>query len=336
MAKKLLPLLLICLFSVLTVDGIVTPIRYCLNCTDHFIENPAQIPALKVESNTELPEKPPIYTLTEPYQKSDDIAGIQSFLKTKGFYKGPIDGVYGPGTAEAVAAFREQEKLTAGNFVDDSFYAALSKIYEDEFLPPAQEINVKSGDPFIVISLTEHTLYLMEKEGIRGKFPVAIGKPSTPSPIGEWEITDKGAWGEGFGSRWLGLSVPWGIFGIHGTNRPYSVGAAISGGCFRMFNRDVIELYDLVKVGSKVFIIYEPFGVLGRGFQELYLGSRGSHVYFVQRRLRQLGLYKDNPDGIYGGNSIDAVKEFQKNNNLPVTGRVTASVYEKMGLIRFE
>ncbi len=335
MAKISLPLL-ICLFSVLSINGVVPTVHNDLYCTNHFNEKLPPAPALKVESNTGLPEKPPIYSLTEPYQKSDDIVGIQLFLKDKGFYNGPIDGVYGPQTAKAVAAFRKQEKLKAGNFVDDSFYAALSKIYEDEFLPPAQEINVKSSDPFIVISLTEHTLYLMEKEGIRGKFPVAIGKPSTPSPIGEWEITDKGAWGEGFGSRWLGLSVPWGIFGIHGTNRPYSVGAAISGGCFRMFNRDVIKLYDLVKVGSKVFVIYEPFGVLGRGFQELYLGSRGSHVYFVQRRLRQLGLYEDNPDGIYGGDTINAVKEFQKANNLPVTGRVTSSVYEKMGLIRFE
>ena len=46
-------------------------------------------------------------------------------------------------------------------------------------------------------------------------------------------------WGGGFGTRWLGLNVPWGIYGIHGTNQPWSIGTQASAGCIRMFNRHV-------------------------------------------------------------------------------------------------
>ncbi len=41
---------------------------------------------------------------------------------------------------------------------------------------------------------------------------------------------------------------------IHGTNNPKSIGKAVSHGCFRMKNKDVIELYNLVKIGTPVYI----------------------------------------------------------------------------------
>jgi len=44
---------------------------------------------------------------------------------------------------------------------------------------------------------------------------------------------------------------------IHGTNRPESIGKAVSSGCIRMLNEDVIELYDKVKAGARVFV-YAP------------------------------------------------------------------------------
>ncbi len=41
---------------------------------------------------------------------------------------------------------------------------------------------------------------------------------------------------------------------IHGTNNPKSIGKAVSHGCFRMRNKDIIELYNMVKVGTPVYI----------------------------------------------------------------------------------
>jgi lipoprotein-anchoring transpeptidase ErfK/SrfK len=57
-----------------------------------------------------------------------------------------------------------------------------------------------------------------------------------------------------FGARWLGLSVPGGLYGIHGTNMPNSIGTYASHGCVRMFNEDVINLYNQVSIGTPVRI----------------------------------------------------------------------------------
>ena len=44
------------------------------------------------------------------------------------------------------------------------------------------------------------------------------------------------------------------IYRIHGTNQPQTIGHAVSSGCFRLVDDDVIDLYDRVQVGTKVFI----------------------------------------------------------------------------------
>ena len=45
------------------------------------------------------------------------------------------------------------------------------------------------------------------------------------------------------------------MFRIHGTNQPQTIGQAVSSGCVRMMNHDVIDLYDRAKVGTKVIVI---------------------------------------------------------------------------------
>jgi lipoprotein-anchoring transpeptidase ErfK/SrfK len=44
------------------------------------------------------------------------------------------------------------------------------------------------------------------------------------------------------------------LYRIHGTNEPRSIGKAVSSGCIRMMNTDVMDLYDRVKVGSRVYV----------------------------------------------------------------------------------
>ena len=134
----------------------------------------------------------------------------------------------------------------------------------------AVTINNMANDTFddeehnIFIDLTESILYLFKGRQLVKKYPIAQGKPATPSPIGVWEIVTKARnWGSGFGSRWMGLNVPWGKYGIHGTNRPGSIGYRASAGCFRMRNKDVEELYSLVPYRTKVIVYGGPFGNLG-------------------------------------------------------------------------
>jgi lipoprotein-anchoring transpeptidase ErfK/SrfK len=50
------------------------------------------------------------------------------------------------------------------------------------------------------------------------------------------------------------LTLRGGEYAIHGTNRPQSIGGFVSYGCIRMYNRDIVELYRLVAVGTPVIV----------------------------------------------------------------------------------
>lgn len=106
----------------------------------------------------------------------------------------------------------------------------------------------------IEIDTEKRTLKLLNDNSVVKQYPVAVGKASTPTPLGNWTITMKGLWGEQFGGHFMRLSVPWGIYGIHGTDKPWSVGLAVSNGCVRMYNSDAAELYSLVPIGTAVNI----------------------------------------------------------------------------------
>ncbi len=116
----------------------------------------------------------------------------------------------------------------------------------------------------IVVSFPDRKLALLEGDHVIKIYDVAVGKSSTPSPTGEFQIVNHIAnptWygpdkvigpgaGNPVGTRWLGLSAKG--YGIHGTNAPGSIGKAASHGCIRMRNRDVEELFELVGVGVTV------------------------------------------------------------------------------------
>ena len=48
------------------------------------------------------------------------------------------------------------------------------------------------------------------------------------------------------------------VYRIHGTNQPQTIGSAVSSGCFRLVNNDVIDLYERIPVGTKVIIRQKP------------------------------------------------------------------------------
>jgi lipoprotein-anchoring transpeptidase ErfK/SrfK len=106
----------------------------------------------------------------------------------------------------------------------------------------------------IIINTKEHTLSLYLDNEFYKIYPVAVGRKTKPSPKGTFKIANKSRNPGGpYGARWMGLSIP--HYGIHGTNDPTSIGKDISGGCIRMQNKDVIELYNLVPIGTVVQII---------------------------------------------------------------------------------
>jgi lipoprotein-anchoring transpeptidase ErfK/SrfK len=106
----------------------------------------------------------------------------------------------------------------------------------------------------IEIDTKKRTLKLFKNGILIKQYPVAVGKPTTPTPLGHWTIIKKGLWGAQFGGHFMQLSVPWGIYGIHGTDMPWFITQAVSHGCVRMYSNDAKELYDIVSIGTPVHI----------------------------------------------------------------------------------
>ena len=87
----------------------------------------------------------------------------------------------------------------------------------------------------IHVDVEQKMLTLFCGSEIAARYPIATGARDTPTPLGVFRINRRfsGEMG-GFGTCFLGLNVPWGDYGIHGTNRPESIGTNASHGCIRM------------------------------------------------------------------------------------------------------
>lgn len=187
---------------------------------------------------------------------------------------------------------------------------------------------------YIRINLWTNELTVLKNNKVIKKFYVASGTEESPTPIGLFKVEKKSeSWGGGFGTRWLGLNVPWGQYGIHGTNKPSLIGKNVSGGCIRMRNKDVESLFELIPTGTMVYI-EGPITGKGKGeFKNLSLGSKGNLVQLVQHRLKTFGFYDGIENGIYDVSTEKSVKRLQKMNNLPTTGVVTIKEYVLLGLL---
>ena len=108
--------------------------------------------------------------------------------------------------------------------------------------------------PYLVkVSLRNRQLTLFHNGKKIKTYPVAIGKMLTNTPTGQYVVVNREPNPGGpFGAMWLSLSRAG--YGIHGTNDPSSIGKAVSHGCIRMHNRDVLELAYQIPNGTKVYI----------------------------------------------------------------------------------
>lgn len=113
----------------------------------------------------------------------------------------------------------------------------------------------EQDNPFAIEIITkDRILKLLSNDKVIKEYSVAVGKPSTPTPKGSWTITKKGLWGEQFGGYFMQLSVSWGIYGIHGTNKPWSIGTRASSGCIRMYSNQAAEVYSIIPLNTPVLI----------------------------------------------------------------------------------
>ncbi|WP_079912661.1 L,D-transpeptidase family protein [Paenibacillus sp. 32352] len=208
--------------------------------------------------------------------------------------------------------------------------ACFRSVHADPSLPIVADEGVYSIEVFP----REHRLVVRKHGMVIKTYPVAVGNPSTPTPVGEYKVVYKGKdWGPSFGPRWLGLNVPWGNYGIHGTNKPYSIGQHLSHGCIRMGNSSVIELYDLIPLGTKVTIYGHVLGDPGHNPRELAEGDVGGDVQLIQSRLKSAGYFNGACNGKFRSDTTAALKKFQKDRHLIQHGVVSGKVYEELGLL---
>lgn len=151
---------------------------------------------------------------------------------------------------------------------------------DPKFLPQLVDYTGPHKAGTIVIDTNEHMLYLVEEGGKARRYGVGTGKPGFEW-AGSHKVTRKAEWPDWrppaemiarekkkgrilpahmkggpqnpMGARALYLGST--LYRIHGTNQPTTIGGAVSSGCIRMRNEDVIDLYNRVPVGATVIVI---------------------------------------------------------------------------------
>lgn len=172
--------------------------------------------------------------------------------------------------AEPTANFVPQSVLdAASHLISTSAVPTLPGLGNAEKFLPAQDAYAPLR---LVIKLSERRVYIYEKEQIKTSFPVAIGRSGWETPTGKYSVIQmqhNPVWQHPFtgelvppgsdnplGARWIGFWTDGtNYIGFHGTPNEESVGQSVSHGCVRMYNQDVIQLFEMVRIGTTVEVV---------------------------------------------------------------------------------
>ena len=135
------------------------------------------------------------------------------------------------------------------------------------------ETSLKPGS--LVIETGERRLYLVLEDGKALRYGIGVGREGftwsgrntitrkaewpgwTPPPAMRKRIPDLPAYMEGGPDNPLGaraLYIGSTLYRVHGTSEPWTIGHAVSSGCIRLTNDDVIDLYERVRVGAVIVV----------------------------------------------------------------------------------
>lgn len=145
--------------------------------------------------------------------------------------------------------------------------------------PPVAQAPDPAATTYLLLKVGERRIYLMDRDPQTPteSFPVAVGRPGHETPIGEFKVEEMIEHPDfdvidpkdrtkllrrippgptnPLGVRWIGFQRDeLGSTGIHGTPKPELLGKAVSGGCVRMRNDDVLRVFARVKVGTPVIV----------------------------------------------------------------------------------
>lgn len=200
----------------------------------------------------------PFRDLKETFLSEGDkhpvVVELQQSLAKLGLYHAAAKDVFDAETSEAIASFQEIEHIAVTGKLNPITYCRLQKAVSQEILPIKKETRASVlPRANILITKSNRQLTLFTGNTPYRQYPVAIGKPSTPTPVGNFYIATKVLSPGGvLGACWMGLSYD--SYGIHGTNSPWLIGQMVSHGCIRMHNANAQEVFAFTVVGTPVYI----------------------------------------------------------------------------------
>lgn len=149
----------------------------------------------------------------------------------------------------------------------------VSPVREPSLYHPSPETKPTStlDKTSLVIKLSQRRVYVYQDDNVKGSYPIAVGKAGWETPTGRYQVIDMRrhpAWEHPWngkiippgrdnplGVRWIAFWTDGRNFiGFHGTPDESLVGQAVSHGCIRMRNKDVLALYAQVKIGTPVTV----------------------------------------------------------------------------------
>ncbi|HMM21143.1 MAG TPA: L,D-transpeptidase family protein [Selenomonadales bacterium] len=194
---------------------------------------------------------------------------------------------------------------------------------------PGQPTTPPPGKVTLIVKIPSRLLEVYNDGTLYKRYQIAVGKRNTPTPIGDWTIIWKAYHsGDIFGTRFMGLDVPWGGYGIHGTNQPWSIGQFASHGCIRLRNKDIEELFEWVPVGTPVRIEDRQERIL----RTLQYAMSGPDVVRLQNKLKKLGYLEGRAEGFFNRDTQEALKRFQFDRGLKPSGIADRKTLDLLGV----
>jgi L,D-transpeptidase ErfK/SrfK len=194
--------------------------------------------------------------------------------------KSPYQGFMRLCLSAAILAIGIQQHVTASS-VPSSQSDSLSPFEEPQLPPlgepsvylPSEEPDLRSSidNTHLVIKLSQRRVYVYQDNQEKVSYPIAIGKAGWETPTGSYNVIDMQRY-PAWEHPWNGTVIPPGpnnplgvrwiafwtdgrnLIGFHGTPNEELVGQAVSHGCVRMRNQDVLALYAMVKIGTPVIV----------------------------------------------------------------------------------
>jgi len=189
-----------------------------------------------------------------------------------GFFEALFGGLVRP-DQRGTSAYGNQD---LGPGMVESPYSPGRPVVDPRYIRQEVAYDGKEAPGTIIVNTNQKMLYLVQANGRAIRYGIGVGRPGF-TWAGTHHITNKREWPDWtpppemlrrrpdlprhmsggpdnpLGARALYLGST--LYRIHGSNEPWTIGTQVSSGCIRMRNEDVVDLYNRVKVGTKVVVM---------------------------------------------------------------------------------